>query len=618
MQQKKNFKSVVTTGKANATVDIDKINQCSKKPLKPEDVYVCSVVICDNDVDRDGERFPNATLNEMEPLFLGVTVISDHSWTVENQFARIYNTTVEQKPQTNAIGEPLTVLRADIYMLNNEQTKPIIEKIEAGIMKEVSVGFSIAKRKCSICGEDISGYQCSAGHKKGKSYDGKLCYYELQGATDAYELSFVAVPAQRNAGVSKGATSGMSDEERAKREQILKDSGAWLGGSGTLEDHIRATEAKNGAKEAERIQMVKDSGGWLGGVNGTWEDHVRAYNAKAAAEKVKHDQKMAEIIKETDIMIENDKSKQVTKDTYVKPDATSKAAFYRAAITGKYNDRKHVMETYKTLGAIPPGDPSLGGGDNLMPRNMAQELLSEPVEVNTLRQIEPVTIIRGLEEPVFEYTIDDTALADITDLETANEIELSGDRIVYGRFKTKIKATISDTVLYGTDTALAEKVEAILKSGIAIKEKMTAFRTVSDGEHDHMSFYLNGIKTITGPDLVEAIINAWADLPESFAVNAKCVMRKTDYFKAIKTLANSSASLWGQKPEDVIGVPVIFNDYAVTPIVGDFSFSRQNYDIGAIFDQDKDIYKGEHMFVLTFWGDHRIRLKSAFRLAKVN
>jgi predicted nuclease with TOPRIM domain len=41
-------------------------------------------------------------------------------------------------------------------------------------------------------------------HEKGKIYDGQLCYASLEQATDAFEFSFVAVPAQREAGVIKG------------------------------------------------------------------------------------------------------------------------------------------------------------------------------------------------------------------------------------------------------------------------------------------------------------------------------------------------------------------------------------------------------------------------------
>lgn len=301
----------------------------------------------------------------------------------------------------------------------------------------------------------------------------------------------------------------------------------------------------------------------------------------------------------------------------------AKADFYRAALTGG-----DVKKAYEGLGAIPAATADLGYGENLLPTNVSSELITEPVEENSLRQVEPVSQITGLEEPRLLFTIEDADLADVTDQETAKEIGMEGDTVTYGRFKTKVTATIKDTVLHGTDTNLVATVEAALRSGIAIKEKMRAFAPASgagayDDKHKHMSFYAEtvagttDIKTVTGTDIIAAIINAWADLPETFASNAKCVMRKQDYYDAIRTLANSSNDLWGKKPEDVIGIPVVFNDRAVTPVIGDFRYSKQNYDIGTIFETDKDGKKGEYYFIVTAWGDHQIRLKSAFRLAKV-
>jgi len=289
----------------------------------------------------------------------------------------------------------------------------------------------------------------------------------------------------------------------------------------------------------------------------------------------------------------------------------AKAAFYKAALLGG-----DVSKAYEGLGGIPAANADLGYGDNLLPVNLTNELITEPVEENSLRQIEPVSQITGLEEPTLMFAIEDADLADITDKQTAKEIEMTGGSISYGRFKTKIVATVKDTVLHGTETNLVSTIERALRSGLAIKEKINAFRTTANASVGHMSFYLNGIKEVEGSDVIKAIINAWADLPEAFATRASCVMKKSDYFAAIQTLANKD-NLWGKKPEDVIGIPVIFNDRAVTPIVGDFSYSRQNYDIGTIYETDKDAKKGEYYFVLTAWSDHRIRLKSAFRLAKV-
>ena len=302
---------------------------------------------------------------------------------------------------------------------------------------------------------------------------------------------------------------------------------------------------------------------------------------------------------------------------------TAKAAFYRAALTG--GDTK---KAYEGLGGIPAATADLGHGENLLPKNVSNELLTEPVEENSLREIEPVSNISGLEEPKLMFSIEDADLADVTDQETAREIEMEGDTVSYGRFKTKIVATVKDTVLHGTDTDLVGAIEAALRSGLAIKEKMRAFAPATgagayDAAHKHMSFYqaddgVTAIKTVTGTDLIAAIINAWADLPEAFAANARCVMRKQDYYAAIRILANQNSTLWGKKPEDVIGIPVTFNDRAAIPVIGDFRYSKQNYDIGTIYETDKDAKKGEYYFVLTTWGDHQIRLKSAFRLAAVN
>ena len=75
----------------------------------------------------------------------------------------------------------------------------MIAEIEGGIKKEVSVGCSMGRSVCSICGAEQGGCR----HVKGQVYGEKLCFAELQEPVDAYEWSFVAVPAQRGAGVLK-------------------------------------------------------------------------------------------------------------------------------------------------------------------------------------------------------------------------------------------------------------------------------------------------------------------------------------------------------------------------------------------------------------------------------
>ena len=95
-------------------------------------------------------------------------------------------------------GDEARFLKGYAYMLRNEKNQALIEEIEAGIKKEVSIGCSVSERVCSICG------QSGCVHKGGKRYDGRLCFFTLSRPTDAYEWSFVAVPAQPRAGVVKG------------------------------------------------------------------------------------------------------------------------------------------------------------------------------------------------------------------------------------------------------------------------------------------------------------------------------------------------------------------------------------------------------------------------------
>ena len=309
----------------------------------------------------------------------------------------------------------------------------------------------------------------------------------------------------------------------------------------------------------------------------------------------------------------------------------AKADFYRDAIMGV------VGKSYEGLGAIPPNTADLGNGDKLLPTNLARELLLEPFEINPLRNIAHVTNITGYEEPKLGFTIEDADLADVTDQQTANEIAMEGDTVVYGRLKAKVSATIKDTVLHGTDLDVVTAVEGALRSALAKREKHFAFQSATsiynsgtpDSTHRHMSFYdytsytsasvlTYAITAKEGATMYDAIVAALGDLADDFAANASVVMKKSDYFAMVKALANDSEALFGSKPQSILGYPVVFCDKATIPVVGDFSFYGINYDIGTIFETDKDAKKGEYYWVLTAWGDQRIRLKSAFRLAIVN
>ena len=184
---------------------LEKINRQSRATLTAEQVYCFSVRLCDDRPDRDNERFDTDALPRLAELFIGKTGICDHSWSAKDQVARIFDARTE--PEGEA-----TILRAWAYMLRGEHTDPIIANIEAGIHREVSVGCAMAKTRCSVCGADYG----SCEHRKGEVYGGQTCCCVLSEPVDAYEFSFVAVPAQPAAGVMKGFREDGSIQKNAE------------------------------------------------------------------------------------------------------------------------------------------------------------------------------------------------------------------------------------------------------------------------------------------------------------------------------------------------------------------------------------------------------------------
>ena len=241
--------------------ELELINAMSKKTLTADEVYAFAVRLCDNQVDRDGERFPVETLEELAGLFVGKSGIFDHQWSAVGQTARIYRTELVREEGTlTQAGEPLCYLKGYAYMLRTDRNRDLIAEIEGGIKKEVSVGCAVAQSRCSICGENIR----DCPHEKGMTYDGRLCWADLVGATDAYEWSFVAVPAQKEAGVMKSMRQDMEQLEREaalgrKYLQRLKDEVVRLGGLtelGLEQDTLKAIAGRLEEPELEELRAA--------------------------------------------------------------------------------------------------------------------------------------------------------------------------------------------------------------------------------------------------------------------------------------------------------------------------------------------------------------------------
>ena len=261
---------VVSSGVPTA-VQLEAINGQAKAVLTAEQVYVFSLRLCDDQVDRDGERFDTAALPTLAKLFIGKTGIVDHKWSADAQVARIFAAEVTKE-------ENVSFIKAWAYIRRGGNSDEVIADIEAGIKKEVSVGCAMGRAVCSVCGSEYG----SCGHIKGEYYDGQLCCAILKEPMDAYEFSFVAVPAQPNAGVLKGLGRGqrclkeLADEFGAASEYRALFKEAELGRQykkqiqddvvrlclclelGVDEPTLRAVVEKAGAEELLKLQKALD------------------------------------------------------------------------------------------------------------------------------------------------------------------------------------------------------------------------------------------------------------------------------------------------------------------------------------------------------------------------
>lgn len=214
-------KSFDAEPRAAAVTDelLGEINRFTRKPLTADEVYVFSVLLCDNEIDRDYERFSVESLRALAPMMVGRTALLNHSPDAEAQTARTFRcTVVTDETRRTSLGEPYTYLQALCYMPRIPENAARIAEIDAGIKKEASVGCAVRRAVCSICGADERTAPCA--HRRGRVYGGKTCHYVLEEPTDAYEWSFVAVPAQRAAGVMKrfsDAVGALGEKDRGVR-----------------------------------------------------------------------------------------------------------------------------------------------------------------------------------------------------------------------------------------------------------------------------------------------------------------------------------------------------------------------------------------------------------------
>ncbi len=135
-----------------------------------------------------------------------------------------------------------------------------------------------------------------------------------------------------------------------------------------------------------------------------------------------------------------------------------------------------------------------------------------------------------------------------------------------------------------------------LRSALNRKEKLRAFALSTDTHHRHMSFYMNGIKGSVGANIVAAVTNALADLPDIFRENASVVMAPQLWYDYVQECTESGKR--AVATEDILAYCV--SRQSEYRIVGDFNMQSRISTVDAILETDKDA-KGRILFIQA-WG----------------
>ncbi|MFV0560736.1 MAG: head maturation protease, ClpP-related [Enterococcus sp.] len=254
-------------------------------------------------------------------------------------------------------------------------------------------------------------------------------------------------------------------------------------------------------------------------------------------------------------------------------------------------------------------------GDSFISHANNIDVVAERFKANPLLEFITLTNTLNLDEASKLITaVDDDEL--IEDDETAKELEATGKVVNFKRFKSKLFADVSETVELATNTNVMDKIKVALVNGLSAKEIKLMFGDTLKEEHEHMNFYHNDIKEVSGADMYEAIMNSLKDLSQGNRRNSIIVMNEDDFDTMRYDLASQGLCNLGTLPGALFHRPVIFIDEATKPIIGDFKYYQLNYS-QVLADSDKDIKTGIKTVVLTTYFDSHVMLNNAFRIAVV-
>jgi hypothetical protein len=186
------------------TTMLAKINSFALQKLPAEQIYIRRYLVAHSVIDRDNERFSPEVLKDFKKSLLGKSLLVAHNRTSLpiGLFFDAFLDTVSAKGFLELTGEfanlpgdedLVHILWAYTYMLKTPDTEELIQKIESGIVRYVSIGFKAA----DLISKTING----------------VSFQEYQSPAEAIEGSLVWLGAQQGAMVKEDKNTPVTTNE---------------------------------------------------------------------------------------------------------------------------------------------------------------------------------------------------------------------------------------------------------------------------------------------------------------------------------------------------------------------------------------------------------------------
>lgn len=256
--------------------------------IPAEDLYVRSMVLAHNGIDRDRESLSPDLLSDLAETLVGKGLHIRHPMGLdgdtgpgEGRFFAAELITMSLDQARQALGDPqlrflpgvteAVLLEASFYTVKTTDNAALLKKIDAGIARDVSIGFRSSNYK--RIGQPDN--------------DETLLAYELQPPGEAYEGSLVWLGAQPGAGITKHAKTediDMDQEELDKLKKAAADAKAEyaviekaLGADALADlDNTKSLIADGKAYRADLIQSVIKAKRLAGELGDSDEDSAEA------------------------------------------------------------------------------------------------------------------------------------------------------------------------------------------------------------------------------------------------------------------------------------------------------------------------------------------------------